>query len=285
MSDPYVTLGVSRSSSDDEIKAAYRKLAMKFHPDQNPDKPEAEARFKEINAAYDQIKDSQKRAQHEQTSFGQGGWGGFRPGGMGGGPHHFEFTGGDFNSMDELLRAFHQRQHTPQNRNFNTTCAISLEDAYNGCEVILKVNQPTERDIRVKIPAGVDNGTRIRVHGAGENSIADQPPGDLHVVIQIIPHPFLERRGRHLYSTVEVSAIDAMLGLGIKVPTIDGDEVEITPPGGFKSGWMVRISNRGVTTVASPNRGDHIVTVVLTIPNELSADQKRLLEDIKRLSE
>lgn len=278
MTDPYSVLGVTSSATDAEIKAAYRKLAIQFHPDKNPGNDEAEAKFKAINAAYDQVKDPEKRRKHDdQSNFGSQGWG-FQQG-----PGNFEFRGGQFHDFDEMMNAFHGR-HVPKNRHFNTTCTISMIDAFNGCEVILKVNQPTEREIRVKIPAGIDLGNRIRVPGAGEHVYKDQPAGDLYVQINILPDPVFSRQGKSLFSDVYVSAIDAMLGTPIPVPTIDGDNIEITPPAGFQSGWKIRIAARGMPVIGSQARGDHVVMVHLSVPNNLTDEQKKLLEEIKRLS-
>lgn len=280
MSDPYSVLGVARSATDAEIKAAYRKLAIQHHPDKNPGDAASEEKFKEINAAYDKLKDADRRRQHdEEASFGATGWANFSSSG----PGTFHFRGGEFHDFEEMMSAFHGR-HVAKNRNFNTTCTISLRDAFRGCEVLLKVHAPTEREIRVKVPAGVDIGTRIRIPGAGENVIKDQPPGDLYVQVIIQPDPVFARQGKTLFSDVYVSAIDAMLGEAISVPTIDGDTVEITPQPGFQSGWKVRISGRGMPVIASQSRGDHVVTIHLNIPNDLTEEQKKLLSDIKRLS-
>lgn len=279
MSDPYSVLGVAKTATDAEIKAAYRKLAMKFHPDQNPDDKDAEAKFKEISAAYDQVKDAEKRRKHDEANdFGAAGWAHYRQHGP-----SFDFRGGEFHSFEDMMNAFHGR-HTPQNRHYNTSCTISMLDAFSGCEVVLKVSQPHEREIKVKVPAGVDMGTRIRIPGAGEQVYKDQPAGDLYVQIIVQPDPVFSRQGKHLFSDVYVDAIDAMLGKPIPVRTIDGDDVEISPPAGFQSGWKVRIAGRGMPVIASQARGDHVVTVHLSLPNNLTDEQKKLLEEIKRLS-
>ncbi len=280
MSDPYSVLGVAKTATDAEIKAAYRKLAMQFHPDQNPDDEGAEAKFKEISAAYDKVKDAEKRRKHdEENNFGATGWAHYRQHG----PGNFDFRGGDFHNFEDMMNAFHGR-HVPQNRHYNTSCTISMLDAFNGCEVILKVTQPHEREIKVKVPAGVDMGTRIRIPGAGEHVYKDKPAGDLYVQIIVLPDPVFSRQGKNLFSDVYVNAIDAMLGNPIPVRTIDGDEVEISPPAGFQSGWKVRITGRGMPVIASQTRGDHVVMVHLNLPNNLTEEQKKLLEEIKRLS-
>lgn len=269
MTDPYSVLGIDSSASDADIKAAYRKLAIQFHPDKNPGNKDAEEKFKTINAAYDKIKEPEKRREHDSRSGGStNGW-------------HFHQEGFDAGAFfDEIMRNKHSNFNR-RNRNYQTHCSISLLDAFNGCDIILKVH---EKEISFKVPAGVETGTRLRIQGAGDREFADLPPGDLIVQIVVQRDAVFARQGSIIYSDVYVSAIDAMLGLPITVQTLDGSSVDITPDAGLKSGSKVRIAGKGMPIVASHARGDHVVTFHLTIPDDISEEQKKLLEEIKRLS-
>ena len=269
MTDPYAVLGVSKDATDDQIKAAFRKLAMKHHPDQNPGNAEAEAKFKEINAAYETLKSPAKKAAHDQ------------------GPQEFQFrtgnrgfNGGQFGfNVDEILREF-ERQRSQQNRHYNATCSITLMDAFRGCEVNMNLG---EKEIRVKIPPGVDNGTRIRVAGGGENIHENSPPGDLFVAITVAPEPHLFREGRNLFSEVTVDAIDAMIGTTVRVNTIDAlVDMKIEP--GLASGARLRIAEHGMPPVGQGARGDHIVIVNIKLPDKLNEKQIDLLRQVKSLT-
>jgi DnaJ-class molecular chaperone len=263
MSDPYSVLGLTKDATDAEIKVAYRKLAMTHHPDQNPGNAEAEAKFKQISAAYEEIKSPEKRMSHDQQGRGQQGF-------------NFGFNG---TNIDDLLRQFHEQASRPRNRNFNTQCVIDFNSAFRGCEVALKM--PDGREVRLKIPAGVDNGTRIRVQDGGETVHSDQPAGDLFVGIEVTPHPTFGRNGKQLFIETKISAIDAMLGTTVKVPTIDGEELEIQLPAGIQNGHTVRVAERGMPLVNSTIRGDMTVGVGITIPQNLSEKQIELLNEIK----
>lgn len=272
MNDPYSVLGVSRSASDEDIKSAFRKLAMQHHPDRNPGDAGAEARFKDVQAAYDQIKDAGKRAAYENAQR----------------PHanHFDFGGGPFGfgfqagpNFDDIMRQWSR----PRNRDIRTHCTISFQDALHGCDLTARLHGPVEREISVRIPAGVDNGTRIRVQGLGENGIPHEPPGDLYVIVRVNPDPRFHREGDTIYSEVSVDAIDLMLDQKFRAETVDGDVVEIAVPNGaIQSGTKMRLAGRGMPNVHNQQRGDHIVTVLIRTP-DLNDRQREFLRQIKSL--
>ncbi len=277
--DPFAVLGVSRDASDDDIKAAFRNLAKQHHPDKNPGDASAEAKFKEVSTAFEAIKTADKRAQFQQRNQNAG----FDPFGQ---RHHFRHPAGfEFevhaNNMDQMFREFHRQQNQPRNRHYTTGCHISLHDAFRGCEVSLKFN---EREIRVKLPPGVDNGTRVRVAGAGENVHTDLPPGDLYVSVQVEGHAFFQREGKMLISEMEINAFDAILGATVSVPAIDGDTVEFTTPAGAQTGHQMRISGRGMPVIGQDVRGDHIILLKVVTPQNLTERQLELLREIKSLS-
>jgi curved DNA-binding protein len=274
MTDPYSVLGVAPDATEEQIKLAFRKLAMQHHPDKNPDDPTAEDRFKEINSAYESIKTPGKRAEHDGQTYGrsQGHPGGFE----------FGFNGFNAQTMEDIMREFARQHNQPRNRHFNTNCAVGFMDAYRGCEANLKM--PDGREIRLKIPAGVDNGTRIRVQGGGENIHANQPPGDLYVTIQVIPHAKFGRDGKHLFSVAEITAIDAMLGTTLKIMNLDGEEIEIPLQAGIQDGHTIRLAGQGMPIIGTTGRGDMMVNIDVTVPTSLSEKQIELLKEIKSLS-
>lgn len=274
MRDPYEILGVTPQSDDAAIKQAFHKLAKEHHPDRNGGSDEATARFQEIQGAYEQVKTQEKRAEFER--FG-GGNGGFRPSpGFGG--FHFRQDGNV--DIDQILREFHRQQSQPRNRNYSTQCGITLADAFRGCEVSLKLDS---REIRVKIPAGVDNGTRIRVGGAGENVHANLPPGDLFVTIFVESDSRFARNGKHLFSDVQMSVFDAILGGIVTVPTIDGVNLDVQIRPGVQQDHQVSLAGKGMPMINSDQRGDHIITVKLLIPTDLTEEQINLVKQIKDL--
>ena len=258
MSDPYSILGVPRTATDEEIKSAYRKLAMEHHPDRNPGDASAVEKFQKISAAYDTLKDPQKRAAMDrpQQEFN------FRSG-----PFGFAFGGGGVN-MDEIFRDFMSQQR-PQNRSYNIQCQIGQMDAFNGCDVQFTLDN---RDIRVKIPRGVDNGSRIRVAGAGENVHHDAPPGDVFVLIQINEHPIFKRNNRTIHTEYNLDTLDAILGTKIKVLTIDNQEIEVDVPEQTQQNARLIIPKMGMPAIDGDNdsRGDHIVIINLVTPSSVS---------------
>lgn len=283
MSDPYGILGVSRDATDEQIKIAFRKLAMQHHPDRNPGDPNSENKFKEINAAYDAIKNGDKRAAHGRSThqpqhpFGFGGGNPFGfSSGTGGSPFGFEFNFGD---MGDFFKEFHPQGHQ-QNRSFTTHCSISLKDAFNGCDINLKLHD--NREVRLKVPSGIESGTKIRVQHGGENIHPNSQPGDLYVVIQVNDDAVYTRNGQHLFSTEKLNVFDAILGSTISVSTIDGEVLNIDLPPSSQHNQKVHIAGKGMPILGTQNRGDHIVTIELLFP-QLTNEQKELINQIRSL--
>ena len=261
MSDPYSLLGVAREASDDEVKAAFRKKAMLHHPDRNPGDLDAERRFKEINAAFTQIKEERERPQQQ---------------------HHNPFGFDQHSMFEEILRQFHQSQ-APRNNTYHTQCTITLEQALRGCDLQVKIEN--SRELIVKIPPGIDNGGRIRCPGMGDQRHANLPPGDLFVTVFVQPSQTFGRQGQTLFSDVHIDTIDSLLGETIRVPTIDGDTVEISNGAKpIQAGWKVRVAGRGMPDVHTGQRGDHVVTVHLRSPVTLNERQIELLREVQSLS-
>ena len=276
MSDPYSILGVEKTASDEQIKTAFRKLAMEYHPDRNPDNPQAVEQFQKISAAYETLKDPAKRAafDHPQNDFH------FRSGN----PFDFNFgfgQGGPIN-MDDLFRNFMNQQSRPQNRSFNIQCQIDQLNAFTGCEVQFNMNG---QELRVKIPRGVDNGSRIRVPGAGENIHQDVPPGDIFVLIRVVEHPIFKRDNRNIHTKYTLDTIDAILGTKITVYTIDEQQIEIDIPAKTQQHQQLVLPKCGMPMVDGDDdsRGDHIVTIELRTPTDLSIEQINLLHKIRDL--
>ena len=264
--DYYEILGVSKSASDDEIKKAYRKLAVKYHPDKNPGDKEAEAKFKEINEAHDVLSDKQKRARYDQ--FGHAGVGGAgNP--FGGGAAGNPFSGGAFNFNGQTF-------------NFDFGGGGAFDDilgsifGFGGPGVTVEGS-----DLKVKIPAGIDDGMSIRLRGKGGPApTKDAEPGDLYIRVRVKSHKHLTREGAIILSEEKISMVDAALGCEIEVETVDG-LITMKVPAGTQSGTPFKLSGHGVPFRADGDRGPHIVTVIVETPKNLSKKQKELLEEFK----
>lgn len=289
--DYYEILGVSKNASDDEIKKAYRKLAVKYHPDKNPGNKEAEEKFKEISEAHEVLSDKQKRARYDQ--FGHAGVGG--AGGPSGNPFggagngNFNFNGQSFNfdfggggGLDDILGSifgFGGGQRRPaRGADYRTTVVLNFEEAVFGTT---KVVSADGRDLKVKIPAGIDDGMSIRLTGKGGAAPKGGTKGDLYVFIRVKPHKTLTREGNIILSEKVVSMVDAALGTEIDVETVDGN-VRMKVPAGTQSGTPFKLSGHGVPLMRSDgDRGPHIVTIIVETPKNLSKRQKELLEEFR----
>lgn len=288
--DYYEVLGVGKGASDDEIKKAYRKLAVKYHPDRNPGDKEAETKFKEINEAHEVLSDKQKRARYDQ--FGHAGVGG-AGGGFGGAGN--PFTGGGFNfngqtfnfdfgggGLDDILGdlfGFGARARRPRRgADYQTSVTLTFEEAIFGVTKTISVDG---KEIKVKIPAGIDDGMSVRLSGKGGPAPeGGAGPGDLYVRVRVKPHKTLTREGTIILSEQTVSMVDAALGCEIEVETIDG-VVTMKVPAGTQSGTPFKLSGHGVPFRADGDRGPHIVTVIVETPRNLTKKQKEILEEFR----
>ena len=311
--DYYDILGVKKGADDGELKAAYRKLAMQFHPDRNPDDKEAEKKFKELNEAYEVLKDAEKRAAYDRFGHaafegGGGGGGGFDPGGQGfsGFGDIFEEMFGEFMGGGRGGRGGHAGGHGADLR-YNME--LSLEDAFSGKKAEIRV--PTsvgcepckgtgaedaaapitcgtcggsgrvhkEKTLSVTIPAGVEDGTRIRLAGEGEAGLRGAPPGDLYLFLGIRPHRFFHRDGADIHCRVPIPMTTAALGGQVEVPTIEGKRARVTIPAGTPTGHQLRLAGKGMSVMRTKSRGDMFVQVTVETPQNLTEKQKELLKE------
>ena len=348
--DFYETLGVERGADEAALKSAYRKLAMKFHPDRNPDDAEAERKFKELNEAYDTLKDPQKRAAYDRfghAAFEQGGGAGGFGGGFGG-------AGGFSDIFEDIFGDIMGggRRRGPNNRgaDLRYNMEIELEEAFAGKTAQVRVpttitcdtcdgsgakpgTKPTtcsmcsgsgrvraaqgffsiertcprcggrgqeikdpctrcngsgrvqeERVLSVNIPAGIDDGTRIRVAGEGEAGLRGGPAGDLYIFVSIRPHEFFQRDGADLYCKVPISMTTAALGGSFEVATMDGAKTRVKVPEGTQHGRQFRLKGKGMPVLRQPQTGDLYIQVAVETPQNLSKRQRELLEEFEGLS-
>jgi molecular chaperone DnaJ len=343
--DYYEVLGVSRAAGDDEVKKAYRKLALKLHPDKNPG-PEAEERFKELNEAYQVLSDPQRRAQYDRfghAAFEQGGTG-------------FDFAGGFDDILGDLFGDFFGtargrggRSRARRGADLQYQLEISFVEACRGCEKTISIPRLTRCEtcggrgakpgtapqtcpqcngsgqmrfqqgffsiaktcgkcnghgqiitspcpacggagarrvtytVNVKIPAGVDAGSRLKLRGEGEPGENGGPSGDLYVVLDVDDHPIFTRDGHDLVCEVPVSIAQAALGTEIQVPTLDGSAT-VKIPAGTQSGQMFRLRGHGVPDLNGYGTGDELVRVVVETPRKLTPRQRELLEEFAKIA-
>ena len=295
--DYYQILGVPRGASAAEIKAAYRKLAMQYHPDRNPGDKQAEERFKEMNEAYQVLSDPQKRARYDQLgasysqwqqdgtpgNFNWGQWTG-QPGGQ---AVNFDEMFGEGNVSDFFRSIFggmasgqttrvRNRRGAPSMQQQPVT--ISLKEVYTGTTRTL---QSGKRRLEVKFPAGAGQGTKIRVPGAGPAG-TDGGPSDLYLVLDVAEDPAFERDGNDLHTQVTIDVFKAILGGEAEVKTLAG-KVLLTIPPGTQPEQVFRLAGRGMPLLKDPGvKGDLYVLVKVQIPKELNAKQKSLLEQVSK---
>ena len=355
--DYYEVLGVSKGASDDELKKAYRKLAKQYHPDLNPGDKTAEARFKEVNEAYEVLSDKDKRAKYDQfghagvdPNFGAGaggpfggGFGGFDMGDIDLGDIFGSFFGGGFGGGSSRQRTGPMKGDT-----LRASVTISFEEAAFGCdkELLLNRTEPCDdchgtgcapgttaeicpdcrgtgqvriqrggggfaftttapcsrcrgtgkiihqpcpdchgegqvrrqRKIKVRIPAGIDDGQTISMRGEGNGGLNGGPAGDLLINISVIPDPRFQREGYDLYLEQPVSFTQAALGAELQIDTIDG-KVKYNLPAGTQTGTTFRLRGKGAPNVNGRGRGDQYVTIRIQVPTNLTEQQRRALEN------
>ena len=286
--DYYEVLGVKKDASDDEIKKAFRKLAIKYHPDKNPGNKEAEAKFKEANEAYSILSDKTKRQRYDQ--FGHAGVGG-AGGSSGGNPFegfnfngqsfNFDFGGGGFGGLDDILGAMFggSFRGVRRGRDYRTSVTINFEEAIFGCAKSVSING---EQIKLKIPAGIYDSQSIRLNGKGGPAPQEGGQrGDLYVEIRVRAHKRLTREGDLILSEVTISMVEAVLGTEVDVETVDG-EVTMKVPAGTQPGTNFKLSGHGAPRLGSDERGPHIVTVNVEIPKNLNRKQKELIQEFDR---
>jgi molecular chaperone DnaJ len=345
--DFYEVLGVSKSATADELKKAYRKLAMQYHPDRNSGDKGAEQKFKDISEAYDILKDDQKRAAYDRfghAAFDQTG---------GRGPGDFGFSGGFADIFDEMFGEFmgggRRGQGGPsRGSDLRYNLEISLEESFRGKQTTVRVatlvaceachgsgaeagakpvvctachgrgriraqqgfftvertcascqgagrviEKPCrscagqgrtrrEKTLSVSIPAGVEDGTRIRLAGEGEVGVRGASPGDLYIFISVAPHRIFQRDGANIYCRVPLPITTAALGGTIEVPSVDGSRSRVTVPAGTQSGHQFRLKSKGMTVLRSTARGDMFIEAVVETPVNLTKRQQELLREFEK---
>lgn len=278
--DFYQSLGVAKGASDAEIKGAYRKAALQWHPDRNKS-PEAIAKFKEVTEAYEVLSDPKKRQTYDQfgsAAFEQGGMGGGQQGPFGGGfggfqqgPFSYSYStssgenpfGSDFSDPFEIFEQFFGGGFSSSRRARRPSYSLTITfmEAVKGVEKRVDING---KETKIKVPAGVDDNTRVRF-------------GDFDVILSVTPDSRFEREGSDLYVATELDFISATLGTNITVPTIDGN-VSLRVPAGTQPDTLIRLKGHGVPNPRGGTPGDQYVRVKIKIPTKLTHEQKELLE-------
>ncbi|RMF49677.1 MAG: J domain-containing protein [Chloroflexota bacterium] len=287
--DYYKILGVSRNASAEEIKKDYRNLARRYHPDRNPNNKEAEARFKQINEAYEVLSDAEKRARYDQLGQNYHQWRGSQGVNWSdfGGSSTFSGFGTEGSFADFLAsifggtRARESAYRQPiRGQDVEMPIELTLEEAYSGTErTITRGN----RRRTVRIPAGTRDGMRVRVEGEGEAGFAGGPNGDLYLVVSIKPHPVFEWRDDDLYTDLKLPLYTAVLGGEASVPTLNG-EVKLRIPPGTQSGKLFRITGRGMPRLKQPGEyGNLYARVLIQVPTDLTGEELALFEKLASL--
>lgn len=268
--DYYRTLGVDQNATQDNIKRAYRKLAKQYHPDNGGDTE----KFKQINQAYSIIGDEHKRHQYNQ------------------GTEHSSNNNSDYNNMQDFFgdifkstTGFHHSYYDyarPKNKDLRTTLHVSLESVLDAqCKTVHLNRGRSQKTVQVDIPAGVNDGATIRYRGYGQDVRTTAAPGDLLVTIKVKLHKKFIRDYNNLHSTIEIDAIDAMLGTSSEFKNINDSKILVKIPAGTQSGQHLRIAKKGLPNNNTGTVGDLILTVKIIIPCNLNDQQKELLSQIK----
>jgi DnaJ-class molecular chaperone len=322
--DYYATLGVTKTSTDKEIKQAFRKLARKHHPDVNPGDKAAESKFKEINEAYEVLGDPEKRKKYDELGanwrmYEQGGpaaaaggaspFGGqwrSAPGGQGAGyrtmsPEEMEAVFGDTNPFSDFFSTFFgggggtpdpgerrggARRRQRAGRDVEHEIELSLEEAYLGATRRLALKQDGHaRTVDVRIPAGVADGSRVRVTGEGEHGVGGAASGDLYLRVRIGVHPLFERKGRDLHVKVAVPVTTAVLGGEADVPTLSGKPARLRIPPLTQNGQVFRLKGYGMPAVGKPDdKGDVYGRIDVQLPTTLVPEAREQWEALAKLT-
>ena len=284
--DPYSVLGVSKDASDAEIKKAYRRIAKECHPDLKPGDAGAEAKFKAAAAAYDLLKDPEKRAQYDRGEIDASGQD--RPqqqyyrdyAEAAGNPYRGRQADPDDMSdiFAEFMRGrggYGQREFHAPGHNVNYSLQISFLDAVFGASQ--KLTLPDGDRIEVKIPAGITDGQTIRLRDKGAPGYGEGPPGDALVTVSVASHPVFDRQGDDIHITLPITMDEAVLGGKIPAPTIDGG-VNVTVPAGTSSGKTLRLRGKGVKKRGASERGDQLIELTVTLPDQIDDDLRHFME-------
>jgi curved DNA-binding protein len=283
--DYYKTLGVEKGASADDIKKAFRKLAVKYHPDRNPDNKGSEDKFKEINEAYAVLSDSKKKEEYD--TYGSSGFhkqysqedifrgfdfgNAYKDMGGGGGEDIFSRLFGRAGG-----RGF--RAGPQKGGDLEMETDIGFRDAAQGAEKVVAFRRNGQREeLKVKIPAGVDNGSKIRITGKGSQGQDGGPAGDLFLIIRVLPDPLFTRDGGDLFVERSITFSAACLGTSLDVPTLEGDKRIKVPPG-IQPGIKIRLKGFGIKTSGSNAKGDLYVKIGVHIPEILNVEQQKLVE-------
>lgn len=293
--DYYQVLGVEKTADEKVIKQAYRRLAKKYHPDANPDK-NAEARFKEINEAYEVLSDPEKRSRYDQFGTATPGnfAGGWNPAGGGGYTNVEDLGDSPLNDIFESLFGRRSGRTASRDRggfggfggqavpatgqDIEQPVTISLREAYTGATRIVTKG---DRKIKVNIPAGANTGTKVRLAGEGSPGFNGGADGDLYLVVEVTPEPGFERQGDHLTVEVRVDWATALLGGEVEVPTLDRP-VKLRVPAGTQSGRKFRLAGKGMPIIKKPGEsGDLFARMLITVPEHLTPEQRKLAEALR----
>lgn len=289
--DYYKALGITKEASADEIKKAYRKLAVKYHPDKNQGNKDAEEKFKEINEAYAVLSDPQKKAQYDQ--FGSTGFHqrysqedifrGFDVGDI--------FKDMGFGTDDIFSRIFggnfqggghYQRSRKQRGGDYTMEVSVSFREAMTGTEKRVSfLRDGVKEELSVKIPAGVDNDAKLRIKGKGQQGQNGGPAGDLYLTVQVDADPVFTREGDNLLVERQVRFSEAVLGVTLEVPTLEGNK-RIKVPAGIQPGTKIRIKGFGVPHMGKTSKGDLYVKIGVAVPEQLTPHQKKLIEELGR---
>ncbi len=351
--DYYKILGVEKNADAAEIKKAYRKLAIKYHPDQNKDNPEADKKFKELNEAYDILKDDQKRAAYDR--YGSAAFDGSMGGAPGGGAGGFGGAGAFSDIFEDMFGDFmggggarRGPGGATRGSDVQYTMELTMEEAFAGKETTIKIplnescekcegsgaepgtsasNCPTcdgvgrvrqqqgfftiertcptcggegatitspckncggsgvkqqSKSLKVKIPAGIETGRRIRLSGEGEAGQRGGPKGDLYVLVSVKPHKLFKRDGANLFCRVPITVTKAALGGELEVPTIEGKKSKVKIPAGTQTGQQFRLKGKGMTLLRSDQRGDMFIEIYVETPVNLDKTQTDMLKKLDK---